>query len=256
MSTPVNASQYVNMARGLASSPDALEAGAVAKATAKEIQEEITGDGAWSLRVLSLIAGGAMMLASISGFMRKFVTFDWDSAALDIIVFVVGLGVVLVESGLLVKLESCSSTNAMINNNAPFLRNLYGRGTIFIVTGFIEVYMRGTFDMIVGFFAIYVGLMYIWTGRRAKDKMAEVRSMAWQNNKFSMEELQEKYAMADVDGKGGLTLSQFRQFTANLGMSLDKKESEAAFMYIDKNHDSRIGYDEVHRWWSKGQNKK
>jgi hypothetical protein len=135
------------------------------------------------------------------------------------------------------------------------IRNYQGRGAVFIATGLMELWMRGFLDLVVGFFAIYVGFLYLWSGNQAKEKLAEARGNAQASGDISLETIQDMYANADVDGKGGLSLSQWRLFTESLGMLLTKKESEAAFLYMDMNQDGRLSYDEVHRWWAKGQSK-
>jgi hypothetical protein len=100
-----------------------MEAGAVASETVKDIQQEVTGgEWDWSLRVLTLIGGLAMMLASLNGFLGKFVNNRWNSLLIDIFVFCIGTGVVSVESGVLHRVDSCSPVDQMINNHAPFLR--------------------------------------------------------------------------------------------------------------------------------------
>jgi EF-hand domain pair len=137
-----------------------------------------------------------------------------------------------------------------------FIRNYQGRGAVFVITGLLEIWMRSLLDLIVGFFAIYVGFLYLWSGKQAMEKMEEALRTAQASGNISLETIQEMYANADVDGKGGLSLSQWRLFIESLGMQLSKKESEAAFMLMDKNRDGRMSYDEVHRWWASGQSQK
>lgn len=255
MSTPVasTANNYINMASRMASSPEAIEAGHLAQQTARDVQTEVN-QGDMSLRVMTLVAGVAMMIVSILGFMGKFLSFRWDSAFLDAIVFSVGLAFVLLESGL-IKLGICAATDSVINDNAPFLRSLIGRGVVFVLTGCIELYMRGFLDTLVGCFSIYVGAMYFVSRQRAKTKldMARKAVMSSDSTSSGLEQVQEQFALADVDGKGALTLPQFRQFADNLGLALDKRESEAAFMHIDKARTGRLSYEVIQTWWSKGQ---
>jgi len=239
------------MASNAMRSPAALEASHIAKQNAQKIQQEVQ-QGDWSLHVLSLIAGIVMMIASVNGFLGKFVTLEWGSAILDVFVFCVGLGVVLVESRV-VNSSLFASTNGMINNHAPFLRSIVGRGLLFVGTGIIEIFQRGLFDILIGCFVIYVGLSYLWMGHRAKQKLEAARKSALANE-GGMAQLQEQFAMADTDGKGALTLPQFRQLIANLGLVLNKQESEAAFLQLDKSHSGgRLTYDAMASWWVTGQ---
>jgi hypothetical protein len=257
MSNPATstASSYVNMATRMASSPDAAEAGRAAKQTAREIHQEVTGNEDWSLRVMTLIAGIAMVFASLNGFTGKLVTFQLASVMCDAFVFCVGVTFMLLESGL-IRLSICAATDAIINDNAPFLRNLAGRGAVFIGTGMLEIYQRGLLDTLVGCFAIYVGGMYFVNRHKAEQKLEMARRSAIASGaaSYGLEHVQENFALADVEGKGSLTLAQFRQFADSMGLALNKRESEAAFMHIDKkNQKGRISYEAIHQWWMKGQ---
>jgi hypothetical protein len=119
------------MAQNMAASPEVMEAGVVAREAVQEIHQEVTaGEWDWSLRVLTFICGGAMMLASLNGFLGKFVNNRWSSLLIDIIVFCIGIGVVAVESGVLRRVDSCSPVDEMINNHAPFLRYAKKHGEV------------------------------------------------------------------------------------------------------------------------------
>lgn len=257
MSTPVasTASNYLNMATKMASAPEAVEAGQAARQTAREIHQEVTGDEDWSLRVMSLIAGMAMIFASLNGFTSKLLNFQLDSAVCDIIVFCVGVVFVLLESGI-IRLSICAATDAIINDNAPFLRNLAGRGAVFFATGVLELYQRNLLDTLVGCFSIYVGAMYFMNRYRAQQKLENARRSAMASGaaSFGLDHVQEKFALADMEGKGSLSLSQFRQFADSMGLALNKREAEAAFMQIDKhNQTGRLSYEAIQKWWMKGQ---
>ena len=253
MSTP--ASNYVNMASRMASAPEAVEAGRAAQQTARDIHQEVTGDEDWSLRVMTLIAGLAMLFASINGFLGKVVSLRLDSALCDAVIFAVGLSFVLLESGI-IRLSICAATDAVISDNAPFLRNLAGRGAVFVGTGILQVYQRGLLDTLVGCFAIYVGGMYFVSRYRAQQKLNAARDSAIASGagSYGLEYVQEKFALADVEGKGSLSLAQFRTFADALGLALNKRESEAAFMQMDKTSQTgRLSYEAIQKWWMKGQ---
>lgn len=223
------------------------------KQTAKDIKDEVVGQDDWSLRVLTLVAGLLMVFASINGFMGKLVTFQLSAVICDIIVCVVGLAFIILESGL-IRLPICATTEAVIDDKAPFLRSLAGRGVAFIATGILEIYMGGMVDIIVGAFAIYVGGMYFLTRHRTKQKVDAARKSAMATGR-GLEDMQEQFAMADVDGRGSLNLVQFRMFANAVGLDLDKRESEAAFISIDKHdgNNGRVSYEAIQTWWSHGQ---
>jgi hypothetical protein len=127
------------------------------------------------------------------------------------------------------------------------LRNVWGRGIIYFIAGAMQIYIRSLLDLVVGLYVCFVGIMYVLVGCRTAQKVTEARKSA-----CTPEQLQEKFAMADVDGKGALTMDQFRRLTSSLGLDLNKRETEAAFIQIDYNHAGRLTYEAVQTWWSQG----
>lgn len=100
--------------------------------------------------------------------------------------------------------------------------------------------------MLVGTFVIYEGVVSFWTGHCARQK---IRAITSDTSSFSMEQLQEQFAMADMDGQGALTWQQFQQFVSNLGLDLNKREAEAIFLKLDKSRTGRVAYESIQRTW-------
>jgi len=222
----------------------AVEASAFAKDTAADIQRNIT-EGDCSLRLLALLASIAMIVTSILGFVGDFLTLQWIAAVFKIYVFGLGLVVLILESGN--RLSLFTGIESALYRAAPFLRQVWGRGFLYVIAGTILISLKNIVDLVLGAIVCFVGVMYIWIGRRTSQKLAATRQTA-----ITSEQLQEKFAMADVDGKGSLTLVQFRQLTASLGLELNKQESEVAFLQMDYSNEGRLTYESVHMWWTEG----
>mmetsp|Transcript_9908 Transcript_9908/g.14015 ORF Transcript_9908/g.14015 Transcript_9908/m.14015 type:complete len:90 (+) Transcript_9908:107-376(+) len=75
--------------------------------------------------------------------------------------------------------------------------------------------------------------------------MAEAR-----RSTVTSEQMQEKFAIADVDGKGALTNDQFASLTKQLGLDLTRRETESAFIQLDCDRSGRVSYETVMYWWN------
>lgn len=100
---------------------------------------------------------------------------------------------------------------------------------------------------LLGVIFIKVGILFILIGKRASKKLASVRRTA-----CSAEQMQEYFALADVDGKGSLTVVQFGELTKSLGLDLNRREVEAAFMELDYSNSGRLTYESIEMWWNQG----
>jgi len=229
---------------GVVSAKDAVEAGTFAKSTARELKDNLM-EGNWSLRALALLGGFAMIAVSVLGFISHLFGFAWISAIFDVYTFLLGIMIVVLEAG--TKLSFFSRISSKLFRNARFLSYLWGRGIVYFVAGSLEVSQREFLDLIVGCYVCFVGVLYIFVGRRAAKKLAAARRTA-----CTAEELQENFAKADLDGKGALTVHQFGEMTRNLGLDLNRREVEAAFLQLDHSRTGRLTYESIHMWWSKG----
>ena len=141
----------------------------------------------------------------------------------------------------------CSTSERGLSPNffAPYVRRqVWGRGIIYILAGTLLIALQNVIDLVLGLITCFVGVMYILLDHRTGKKLQETRGTA------PPEQLQEKFAMADVDGQGSLTLDQFRTLTESLGLALNRQESEVAFLKIDASRTGRLTYESVHMWWT------
>jgi len=224
------------------SSQNAAEAGIFARETAEDIKKNLS-EGDWSLRFLGLLAGLAMIVTSILGFIGNILTLHWFSVVFEVYTFVLGVIIVILESQRRMSFFSRMENN--LYKNALFLKYLWGRGLVYFVAGTIQISLRNAVEVIVGAFVCFVGLTYIVVGRATARKLAETR-----RSTCTPEQLQEMFAQSDLDGKGSLTLDQFRRLTTSLGLDLNRRETEAAFMQIDHSHTGRLTYESVQMWWT------
>jgi Ca2+-binding EF-hand superfamily protein len=91
---------------------------------------------------------------------------------------------------------------------------------------------------------ILVGIMYIVVGKMTASKLSDLRKSL-----ISEEDLRRKFQDADVDDSGTITMGQFKNLTLNMGLDLNRREVEAAWMYLDKEGAGEISYEEFQSWW-------
>lgn len=219
------------------------DASKMAKQTAMDVQKNLS-EGNWSLRLLAMLGGLAMIAVSSLSFIGHILQLNWITAIFDIYTFSLGIIIVILESGR--KLSFFSKLENNLYKNALFLKYVWGRGIIYFVAGTLQISKLSLVDFAVGSFVCFVGIMYIVIGRQAAKKLANYRSS------ITPEQLQVAFAEADTDGVGSLTMVQFRQLTTSLGLDLSKKEAEAAFLQIDNSLTGRLTYKSVQMWWNEG----
>jgi hypothetical protein len=229
---------------GGVSAKDAAEASNFAKSTAHDLKENLL-QGNLSLRVLAILGGLAMIVVSILGFISHLFGFAWISAVFDVYTFFLGTVIVILESS--AKLSFLNRLTSKMYRNARFLTYLWGRGIVYFVAGSLEVSQREFLDFIVGSYVCFVGILFIIVGRRASKKLAAARRTA-----CTAEELQENFAKNDVDGEGALTVTQFGEMTKSLGLDMNRREVEAAFIQLDYSQTGRLTYESIQMWWNIG----
>jgi hypothetical protein len=220
------------------------DASSVAKHTAKDVQRNLS-EGNWSLHLLALMGGLAMVVFSTLSLVGHVLTLSWLTAVFDVYTFFLGIIIVILESGR--KLSFFSRLENGLYKNALFLKYVWGRGIVYFVAGTLQVSKRSLVDFAIGAYVCFVGIMYILVGRQAANKLANVC-----RSSIKPEQLQIAFAEADKDGQGSLTLDQFNELTISLDLDLSKREVEAAFLQINYSHTGRLTYESFQMWWNEG----
>jgi Ca2+-binding EF-hand superfamily protein len=63
-----------------------------------------------------------------------------------------------------------------------------------------------------------------------------------------VDDIAESFDLADEDGDGQISLTEFRGLMLALGSTLRDEAVEASFLRIDSNRDGRIGFEEFRAW--------
>lgn len=92
---------------------------------------------------------------------------------------------------------------------------------------------------------ILVGITYIVVGKITASKLSDLRKSL-----ISEEEMRSKFHEVDIDKSGSITMGQFKNLSVNMGLELNRREIEAAWMYLDKDNVGEITYEEFLSWWS------
>jgi len=228
---------------GAALSPsNVMEAKNFANERAAEFRQNLN-EGHMSLRLLALLGGLAMIVVSVMGFMSDAFMFKWISAVFQIYTVLLGFVIIILESG-----RQLSFFRRLENNlykNALFLKYVWGRGLLYFFAGTLMISLSDPLDVLVGLYFCAVGVLFWCVGRSAAKKMGNMRRSA-----LNPQLLQEQFAAADKDGKGSLTMKQFRSLTDGLGMDLTRREVESSFSQFDCGPEGRVNYETILHWWN------
>lgn len=171
------------------------------------------------------------------------VMFKWISAIFEIYIFILGIVMIILEYGR--SLSFFSKLEATLYKHALFVKYVWGRGVLYFIAGTLTIALDHLVALIVGGYVCLVGILFILVGRSTAKKLANARRSA-----VSPEQLQEKFAIADLDGKGSLSKEQFgRLITDDLGLDLTRREVESAFLQLDCESRGRVSYESVLKWW-------
>lgn len=234
MSTPYAAANSVGL-----TPTNLAEAKDFAQKQASEFRRNLD-EGSMSLRLMALLGGVAMIVVSSLGILGDILTFRWVAVIFQVYALAFGGVMLVLESGQ--QLSCFKRVEAGLFKQALFLRYVWGRGLIYFFAGTLMISLGNFFDLVVGLYVCLVGLIFIAVGRTAAKKLSDLRRSA-----LSTSDLQEKFAMADTEGTGSLSLDQFRLLINGLGMDLTKREVESTFVLFGVN---RVTYDQFMQWWN------
>ena len=175
------------------------------------------------------------------------VMFKWISAIFEIYIFILAIAMIILEYGR--SLTFFSKLEATLYKHALFVKYVWGRGVLYFIAGTLTIALGHLIALIVGTYVCLVGILFILVGRSTAKKLATAKKDA-RRSAVTPEQLQEKFAIADLDGKGALSKEQFGMLiTEDLGLDLTRREVESAFLQLDCESRGRISYESVLKWW-------
>jgi COPI associated protein len=202
-------------------------------------QQTRTGD--WSLRLLGLLSGVALIVASLLEVIVHFFTLHWIRLLIDLFLLATGLVLLVLESRQLNLPEPVLSN---LYAHALFLKFVWGRGLLLVVAGVLQMGQGGGLvAWIVGAFVLLAGVVHVIVGRSAARKLAQLRAA------MSEQTLHGKFHEANVSGTGALSTEEFASLSASLGVPLGRGEAEAAFLHVSQDS-TAIAFDRFRSWWS------
>jgi len=221
---------------------NAEKAGTFMKERTLELRQ-MASDGDLSLRLLAMLGGIAMVVTSVMGFIGHVFTLAFVKALLEIYTFFLGIVVLVLEGR---QIPFPRGLEQGINKYALFLKFVWGRGCLYFVAGSLQLAQYSIVDLAVGGFMCFVGAMYIIVGRQTAQKLAELRKSV-----ISEDTLKMKFLEADIDRTGTLTQLQFTNMTRSIGIELNRRETESAFLQLGKSGENdQLTYDEFKKWWN------
>lgn len=230
-------------ASSLLTKENAQVAGNFAKDKFQELRKQAS-DGDYSMRLLALLGGAMLVILSSTEILGKILFFNVVGALLDVYTFLLGIVVIILEGSTKNPLlpKRFSET---IHKYALILRYVWGRGALYFIAGTLQCAQMGVADLLVGAFMSFVGIVYIVVGKRASEKLRQLKKST-----VSEFTLRSEFHAADATGKGKLNSQGFKVLDQSLGLGLSKQEVEAAFLVMDKDNDGLITYEEFEAWWN------
>jgi len=224
----------------------ASSAGTFAKDQAAELTQ-LASNGDFSIRILALLGAIAMVVVSVIGFLGKILTLHFVSALIEVYVFALAIVIIILESAGKIPLPRSFETN--VHKYALFLKFVWGRGILYFIGGSLQVSQANILDLVVGLFMCFVGILYMIVGRSTSKKLEALKK-----GKYSDSTLRAEFREADVDAKGALTMAQFKNLIHSLGLDLNRREVEAAFLQLDPDSNGLVTVDQFLAWWSDTDN--
>lgn len=249
---------FTQMASAAFTKENMAAAGSWSKEKAQELKSQAQ-DGDNSLRFIALIGGLACVLVGFVELVTRFMRLDIVGAFIDFYIILLGVVVVVLEGK---SLFLSAGLVERIHKYALFLKFLWGRGCLYFIIGTLQLSQIDLLNLIVGCYMCFAGGLYIVVGKRTATKLKTLRKSL-----FSEQTLRTKFRQADIEGDG-LNLQQFRGLCVSLGLDLTRRETEAAFQFIQSKSDkqpgganatslqrqngqaSKLSYEDFQSWWA------
>jgi hypothetical protein len=199
-------------------------------------------DGDFSIRLLALLAGVALLFSAVTGMMSHFLTFDLTGMLMEFYTLLLSIIILVLESK---QINLPDQFMRSLYKYALFLKFVAGRGCLYFVAGSLQLTQGTVIDYGVGGFVMLVGILYIVVGKQTAQRLQTLHQSI-----YSEDALRTKFREADTETKGSLTIDQFKTVVASLGVDLNRRELEAAFDHMDKGQDGTLSFEEFKGWWS------
>lgn len=231
-----------NIASTLLTKENAEVAGNFAKEKFLELRKQAS-DGDFSIRLLALLGGIVLIGLSATEFLGKVLTLHIIAALIEVYTFLLGVVVLILEGKGQIPFFP-DQLAATIQKYALILRYVWGRGALYFVAGTLQLSQLGLFDLIGGGFMTFVGVVYIIVGTKAQSKLRELK-----NSTIPESTLKAKFQQATSKNTDKLDLTSFKTLVLTLGLHLNRREAETAFLIVDQDDDGLISYTEFQAWW-------
>lgn len=233
--------QFSHLAREAMTSENLEQVSRVAAERVDEIAKSLK-TGSMPLRVMALLAGLAVVFLALGGILSSLFSFNLASLVIEIYTVCFGCAMILMETSF-VKIPP--EYMDQLYKYCFFLKFIWGRGALYIVTGSLQAAQGGLLDLIVGLYVMFVGLLYIVVGRASARKLSEMK-----HSIFSEDSLKAKFKKHDKDNSGAITMDEFSALVKTLDLDMTKREMEGIFFHLDTNDDDRLVYEEFSKWWN------
>lgn len=232
---------FSNLAREAMTNENLEQVSKVAADRVEEIRKSLM-DGTTPVRVLALIGGVGVAFFAGTGILGSLLSFQWLSVVMEIYTFFFGLIMIVLESDFVSLPPKSMDT---LYKYCLFLKFIWGRGVLYLITGNLQLAQGSIFDLIVGLYVMFVGILYIFLGRSAAKKLSDMK-----HSIFSEASLKSKFKKADKDKSGFVTNEEFHQLIKGLDLDMTKREMEGIFFHLDSNEDGKLSYEEFAAWWN------
>ena len=232
---------FSNLAREAMTNENLEQVSKVAAERVEEIRTSLM-NGTTPVRVLALIGGVAVAFFAGTGILGALFSFQWDSVIIEIYTFFFGLTMVILESQFVNLPENFMEK---LYKYCLFLKFIWGRGVLYLITGNLQMAQGGILNLIVGLYVMFVGILYIFVGRSAAKKLSDMK-----HSIFSEAALQAKFKNADKDKSGAISMEEFHELVKGLDLDMTKREIEGIFFHLDTNDDGKLTYEEFSSWWN------
>jgi len=247
-----NAAALTEILKSNIDSDKAKEVASMALSKMKVISQKAI-DGDLNIRLLAILSAVCVLVTSITSITGHFLTLHFVNAVLDLYTASFCLIVISIETnekdciyfgGSIIR-----SIHGFMSKNFQFFDHVTGRGAFYIFIGTLKITQLGLLSLLSGIFMTIIGLMYCYFGHRAsqilKNSQVQFRSE---------EELKSLFYTSDHDHNGTIDLDEFKCLIQVLGLQLNKREMELAFMIMDKTRSQAIGFDEFNNFLSYSKN--